>query len=451
MSTNWIIRRYNNSASRTQLAIKNIVGSIFLKFASIATSLLIVPLTISYVNPTQYGLWMTISSVVGWITFFDLGLANGFRNKFAEAKANGDIHLARQYVSTTYFLITLIVAVAFGVIVLLNSQISWSRILNVNSLYDKELSVIFVVLAGFFCVNMIAGIFGKLLAADQRPALAALFSGLGQVLSLGAIYILTKVSNGSLLNLAIYFAGVPCITMTIASVVMFLCSKYKQYCPSVKYIKLHLVKDIMGVGLKFFAIYLCLIVVFQLMNIVLSREIGPIAVTQYNIANKYFSVVYMFSVIVVSPFWSAFTDAYTKGDLHWMNNVLKKLEVGIILSIVVSLLMFVISPFVYKIWIGDNVSISWQLSFSVMLYILSQVGGCVYMNLINGVGTIKIQFIIYLIFAIISYPLMTILCREYGIIGITIMPTLVYLIQTIAGRVQIKKIINQTATGIWLK
>ena len=66
-------------------------------------------MTINYLNPTRYGIWLTVSSIIGWIAFFDLGLANGFRNKFAEAKAQGRLELAREYLSTTYFAIGAIV------------------------------------------------------------------------------------------------------------------------------------------------------------------------------------------------------------------------------------------------------------------------------------------------------------------------------------------------------
>ena len=47
------------------------------------------PLTIDFVNPTQYGIWLTLSSLLAWFSFFDIGLSLGFRNRFAQAKANG--------------------------------------------------------------------------------------------------------------------------------------------------------------------------------------------------------------------------------------------------------------------------------------------------------------------------------------------------------------------------
>ena len=92
---------------------KNIFGSFILKILSIVFSLLIVSTTIKYVNPVQYGIWLTLSSIITWISYFDFGFAHGFRNRFAEAKANNDYILAKKYVSTTYFLLTILFTFIF--------------------------------------------------------------------------------------------------------------------------------------------------------------------------------------------------------------------------------------------------------------------------------------------------------------------------------------------------
>ncbi len=51
---------------------------------------------------------LQLSSIVGWFSFFDIGLTQGLRNKFAEAKAKGDDELAQVYVSTTYAILAMI-------------------------------------------------------------------------------------------------------------------------------------------------------------------------------------------------------------------------------------------------------------------------------------------------------------------------------------------------------
>src|SRR5665647_3802680 len=90
---------------------KNILASFVIKGLSIAISLVLVPLTINYVNPTQYGIWLTLSSIVAWFSFFDIGFGNGLRNKFAESKATGNTEKAKIYVSTTYAILCIIIGI----------------------------------------------------------------------------------------------------------------------------------------------------------------------------------------------------------------------------------------------------------------------------------------------------------------------------------------------------
>jgi len=442
---------WNPSSERSKLAAKNIIASFILKIASILTSLIIIPLTINYIDSTQYGIWLAISSIVGWANFFDLGLANGFRNRFAEAKANNNITLARQYLSTTYAFITVLMACVFCCIWVINHHIDLASVLNVSEIYRDSLHHVFNILAFFFCMNMIANILIKMLEADQRPAIAYAISCVGQLLSLLVIFILTKTTDGNLVNLATYFSGVPFFTMAIGSVLIFSFTKYRIYRPSFNLIKIRLIKDLLSLGFKFFVIYICLIVIFQLMNIVLSRECGAESVTEYNISYKYFSIIYMAFVIIVSPMWSAFTDAYTKKDYDWMRKVVSKFEKMLLYGMGVCILMLLLSSFAYRIWIGDEIHIGLVLSIFTCIYTYTQVVGALYMYLINGIGAVRLQFIIYLLFAIVSYPLMTFSCREFGVVGIVFVPSLVYIFQAIIGRKQVWKILNQSASGVWLK
>ena len=77
---------------------KNIVLMILIKGCSILLSLLLVPLTLDYVDNECYGVWLALSSMVVWISFFDIGINNGLRNKLTAALAHNDYNLGRKYV-----------------------------------------------------------------------------------------------------------------------------------------------------------------------------------------------------------------------------------------------------------------------------------------------------------------------------------------------------------------
>lgn len=106
----FIINYFSQGNERSIKAKQNIAFSFIMKGLSIAVSLVLITLTMHYINPMRYGIWLTLSSIIGWMAFFDIGFGSGLRNKFAEAVAKGEHELARIYVSTTYAIMSIIIA-----------------------------------------------------------------------------------------------------------------------------------------------------------------------------------------------------------------------------------------------------------------------------------------------------------------------------------------------------
>lgn len=443
--------RIANGSERSRKALVNIIISVIMRGVSIIVSLLIVPLTIHYVNPTRYGIWLTLSSIVGWVGFLDLGLGNGFRNRFAESLAKGDSVLARQYVSTTYFAISAITVISLLLVNAANLFIDWPSVLHVDPGYKEELTKVFAIVTSFFCLNFTARLVGSMLTADQKPALNAVLNGVGDLLSLLVIFILTHVSEGSLINLALYYSGIPCLVMIIATIVTFSNTSYKQYAPTWSNVKFSLLRNIFNLGIAFFVIHICMIAIFQTINIVISRELGPDSVTQYNIAYKYFSVLNILITIILTPLWSASTEAYVQKDFQWLRSIVKKLELLSLLLSGIGVIMLAASSFVYDIWIGDSVLIPFSLSLCLLIYCISNIISSIYMNIINGIGCVRLQTIIYVLFGFLSWPLMTFSCRLFGLEGVLLIPGALFFAQAFLMKIQLNKLIAQKATGIWAK
>ena len=55
--------------SRSIKAKKNIIALFFLKGISVLVSFALLPLIIRYVSSVQYGIWLTLSSIISWISF----------------------------------------------------------------------------------------------------------------------------------------------------------------------------------------------------------------------------------------------------------------------------------------------------------------------------------------------------------------------------------------------
>ena len=444
-------RRILDSSGRTKTALKNIALSVIGKLICAVSPIIIVPMTINYVNPTQYGIWLTVCSIVSWIEILDLGLDNGFRNKFTEAVSVGNDRLAKEYVSTTYYIITLIMVMACVILNVTNEFIDWAAVLHVDAHYKEELRCVVGILLSLTCVYMIVKIVVTFLTAIQKVGAASILRGCGKLLTLLAIFILTKTTKGSILNLALYYSTIPCLLMVVVTLYLFVFSKYRKYAPGIKTVNRSLIRNILNLGVQFFMMHISMILIFQVINIVLSRELGPGAVTQYNIANRYFGIIVSAMMLIETPYWSAFTEAYTQKDFKWMRSSLRMLEYICGAFVLVGVIMLAVSGYLYKIWVGNTVVIPFFLSVGMLVMMVCQSLSTVYMYLINGIGKVRIQTLVYVSFAVFSYPILVFSCRSMGIIGALIIPSLTYLVLSVLGKVQLNKILSSSAKGIWNK
>lgn len=442
---------FQKGNERSVKAKKNIAASLIIKGGSILINLALVPLTINYVNPTQYGIWITLSSIVTWFGFFDIGFGNGLRNKFAEAKANGDFGKVRSYISTTYISLGIIFSFVWLVFFLLNHFLNWNTILNAPIESSGNLALVALIVFSFFCLQVVFKTINTILIADQRPAVSGFTDMVGQLLALLIIVALVKMlPNGNLFYLALAI-GFPPVFIMLISTVYFFSKDYHDFVPKLSLFNFAHAKEILHLGLKFFFIQISFIVVFQTSNIIIANVCSPDDVTIYNVAYKYFGISFMVFNIVMTPFWSAYSEAYTKRDYYWMKNTLKALKKIAFYFLGFSFLLFLVSNWAFKLWIGNAVQIKLLLSFFMMLYFMTHIYHALYVQILNGMGRVKLQLYIFLFIAVLNIPLSIFLAKLIGLEGVIIATIINNLIILSYAPRQVNLLIKGKAYGIFKK
>ena len=429
---------------------KNIVGSLFVKGCSIIISLLIVPLTLGYVSSDLYGIWLTLSSIIMWLNFFDIGFTLGLKNKLTEAIALGDMQRGKVLVSTTYFMMIAIFIPLCILLEMIIPHINWASFLNVTGNYNPDIIKTLHILAACLCAQMIVNVLTAVLAAYQKVALSSAFPVIGNFISLFIILLLTKYCPPSLSLLALAISTIPIFVIIIASFILF-SSSFKAVAPSWNFVKKKQIKDLFNLGSKFFLIQAQIVVLYQCTNILISNLSGPSDVTSYNIAYKYITISMMILTIIMAPLWPAFTEAYTKNDYSWMKNVYNKMcKLWGGLTVIV-ILMIIVSPIVYQLWIGEKAHVPLIMTVLIGIYTIVHSWDIIQVNMINGVGAIKLQTYITLIGLIVHIPLSLFLGRYVSCYGVIISMIVINMIYSTTFTIQIRKILNKTAKGLWLK
>lgn len=439
-------------SDRTKNITKHVVVSFLYKGGSILSTFLLVPLTINFLDTENYGIWLTLSSFIAWFSFFDIGLGNGLRNKFAEAKAKGDLTLAKAYVSSAYFTIgslcILLIILFFG----LNFFIDWTRVFNANAAMQKELSILMPIVFSFFCLQLVVKLITTIYTADQHHSMQGKVTFYSNAISLLAIWFMIHFAKSSLLLFGTIFSVLPVLLLVGLNVVAF-SNRYKEYSPSLNLWKKIYLKDIFGLGMKFFVIQMSGIILFTTDNIIITQLFGPKEVVPFNIAFKYISISNMVLSMILAPYWSTITEAYTKGDFDWIKKSMNNLFKISLASIFIVLLMVVVSPFVYKMWIGNDVTIPLPLTIYMAVFFSLSIFYSPYTYFINGTGKVKLQMYSITLTAIINVPLCVFLAKnlELGVSGVIIATILCLLPHAILCPIQYSKIINKKANGIWDK
>lgn len=439
-------------SDRTKNITKHVFMSFIYKGGGILSSFLLVPLTINFLDTENYGIWLTLSSFIGWFSFFDIGLGNGLRNKFAEAKSKGDLTLARAYVSCAYFTIgsvcLLLVFVFFG----LNFFIDWTRVLNTDASLQKQLSILMPIVFAFFCLQMVVKLITTIYTADQQHSMQGKINFYTSAGSLLAIWFMTQTMESSLLLFGIIFSVLPVLILLGLNLFAF-SKRYNNYRPSLSLWKREYLNDIFGLGMKFFIIQISGIILFSTDNIIITQLFGPEKVVPFNIAFKYISVSNMVVSMVLTPYWSTITEAYIKRDFDWIRISMKNLIKISLGSIFLIFGMVIISPIVYRLWIDDKVDIPMSLTIYMAVFFALTIFYAPFTYFINGTGKVKLQMYSILGTAILNIPLSIFLAKNMGlgVSGVIIATILCIIPHVILCPIQYSKIINNKAYGIWNK
>ena len=381
-----------------------------------------------------------------------LGLVMDCETSLQRLKTLRTIKKAKAFVSTAYYTVTAISTILVIAFLIINHFVNWAKVFNTNSNLLNDLRFLLPIIFSFFCLQLVAKLITSIYLADQYHSIQNLLQFITQIISLLAIWLLTKSDTNSLLIYGSIFSAIPVIILIGLNIFAFN-GKYKIFKPNYHLWQKVYFKEIAGLGLNFFVIQIAAVILFTSDNFIISNLFGPEKVVPYNVSYKYFSVIIIGYSILITPYWSAFTEAYTSNDIKWIKYSVKSIQKIWILIPIVLLFMIFISNWFYKIWVGPDIVIPANLSISMSIYVLLFTFNMIYVNFINGIGKIKLQLVTSIISMIINIPLSIFIGKYlgWGPTGVILATCFCLFYTVILSPIQYYKLINNKARGIWNK
>ncbi|WP_341433732.1 hypothetical protein, partial [Mesomycoplasma ovipneumoniae] len=155
-------------------------------------------MTLKILGVYSNGVWLTISSILIWIDLMDIGLGNGLRNAVSKYVAMGDGQKVREAVSSTYFMLAVIVLpfllLSYAAIAVFNMYDA----LGIDPVKISNLNDILIVAITMSASTFVLKATGNFYMGLQLPAVNSLIICWGHTLALGLTFALYIAGSHSL-------------------------------------------------------------------------------------------------------------------------------------------------------------------------------------------------------------------------------------------------------------
>jgi O-antigen/teichoic acid export membrane protein len=442
----------NLNNGRNKLLAKNVGLTSLFQLGAVFISIILLPISLSLLQVEVYGIWLTISSVLVWLGYLDLGLGSGLKNKLSESLAKSDYSKARKLISTAYFTIFLIMAVVAFFFILFSSRLNYFEIFgkpNPKIISSEILCKTVNVVAIVFFLRFILQLINPIMEAMQKLFWTKIIFFISQVVVLLSLLVVKYFLEPNIVILGIIFSLSPLLCILAGSFIFF--AKNRNLRPSIFDVDFSLVKDIYSVGFKFLLIQINMLVLFQSSNFIIINFIGSSEVVKYNVVFNLFSMMNIAFSTIAAPYWAAYSNAWFQKDFVWIKSAQKKLLYVWLVIISISTIILLFSEYIYFLWIGNRVIIPFSLSLSVFIYMALFTFGMIYNTFVNSTGKVFLQTVSLTTLTFVYVPLVLLLIKYFqlGINSIPISLSIVALYTVFIAPVQSRKLLAGTAEGIF--
>lgn len=412
--------------------------SVILKVLSLIVNLWIMKASYNLIESKElYGVWLTILSILSWLNLLNGGLGNGLRNKVASLLTKKDYKKAGSYISTSYFILSITLGLIGIIFYLLSWYIPWEKVFNINENLGPEVSLTIKIVILLYLVQLVLSLINSVNFAFQNSVLPNLLSLISNFLILIFIITYDFLEKTNLVLLG--------TTYTIVFVTVLFCANiylytypYKNVRPSLNKVDISQTNILLGNGIKFFLLELAAIIIFTTDNFIIAHMLGNEFVATYQVTTRLFSIYTIGAATILTPLWSAYTQAYAKKDVVWIkkifNNILK-----VILPFSIILIVFsVFAQAIIKIWMGEDFYVDQSTIILIAIFTWITVWSNVFAYFLNGINKINLQLIFVGIGAILNIPLSIYFATDlnFGLNGVILASIISLLPFSICGPIQ---------------
>ncbi len=392
------------------------------KAAALLVMLITVPLTLNYLGPERYGLWMAITGIVAWVGFADLGVGNGILNATARAYGKDDYVAIRKTMSNGLAILGVLGLTIAIIVVVSKPLVPWAAFFNVKTeLAAREAGGAVVVLVLCLAIAMPLIAVQQVQLGVQQGFVSNTWQLFGSLVALGGVTLAIQLHAG-LPWIVLAISGAPVFALLLNALYFSSRSGQALYpiamCPTLADLDKQKMSSLIKTGSLFFILQIASVVGYQSDNFIIARILGPEAVTEYAVAMKLFSLPPLLIGMFLTPLWPAYGEAAARGDMAWVRKAFKiSVIASAAVSVPVTLGLIVFADPLIVMWIGPSVSPSSDLVVGMGVWsVMAVFGGC-FAVLLNALHAVKFQVVTAVLMAVANVGLSIYLVSMIGTVG----------------------------------
>lgn len=391
-------------------------------------SLIAVPICLNYLGKETFGIWATITSLVAVLAFADLGIGNGILNRIATAQGRQDKPAVRRSFASALVLLVAIAGLVLSICLVLYALVPFDMFFPDLSAHPEQGAIVTAVLvfAVLFALNLPTSIIQRVQYALQLGYLNGLTQGLGGVVSLALVYLMTMSTLGLGGMIAATMLA-PVLATLVGAAWMF--HRYPELRISARDFDVAEARGIFNSGMQFLTMGIAFSLCYSTDNLIIASVVGAESVADYAVHQKYFTPVTLMAALILTPLWPAYAEALAAGDRQWIKQMFTKtIRYFLIFATSASVLLIIAAPSVLKLWVGEHVPANFWLLIGFGIWATCDLIGKTVSMFLNGIGMIKEQFWIAIAFVPVCLALKVLFAHEWGATGVPFATALAYLI-----------------------
>jgi O-antigen/teichoic acid export membrane protein len=414
--------------ARLASIFKGGVSSLVQKGFALLISAISLPLTVRYLGPQRYGIWVTISSMVVMLSVMDLGVANTLTTMISRAYAHGDKVEARRYYATAYWISAGIAALLGLVALLVWPHLNWGGLFRVTDPgLARQVSLCIAIALAFFLLSLPLNLVNRVLSGYQQTQITNYFALLSSVMGLGAILAVIGLHGSLVMLMLVYSATLMAGTLILNGWVNLWDRPWMFPKPSA--VDRTVVRSLLGSGMGFFLLQIAGLIVFNSDNLVISHYLGAANVVPYSVTWKLAGYAAVLTTAIFPSLWPAYAEAYERGDYAWVRKTFwhgARLAMGTVAVAVVALVVFG-RPLI-RWYVGAPAVPSEILLVAICAWTLMSTGMDLEACFLAAINRVKMQGVLGIVAAGLNLWLSIVLVKRIGSLGVVLGTIISYVV-----------------------